>query len=466
MDLNKIKKIYFVGIGGIGLSAVAKMMLLKRKKVFGSDLNLSEITDDLKRKGAKIFKGHKEENLPNDTDLLVYSPAVPEDNPERKKANKLNIPQFSYPEFLGLLSKNYFTIAISGTNGKSTTASMLGLILERANLDPTVIVGTKIKKWGGNLRVGKSRYFVVEACEWKGHMLNLFPKMIILTNIERDHLDYYKNLNRIITTFQKYVNKLPKTGILIFNADDKNLKKLKVKCKTITYGIDNKSDIMAKNIKKENQRLQFDLIKKGIFSEKIKLKIFGKFNIYNALAALSGALVLGVKPKIIKKALENFGGIWRRFEILNPDKDGYLSGFKPKITLISDYAHHPTAIFETIKTAIEVYSKRRIVVVFQPHLYSRTKNLFADFVKSFDLADLVIIAEIYSPPGREKNNWDISSKDLVREIRKRKKTVFYASDLEETKKKMLNCLQPNDVVLIMGAGDIYQVANDLASNKR
>jgi len=482
MDFNKIKKIYFVGIGGIGLSAIAKMMLAKKKKVFGSDLKMSEITTDLRKQGAKIFKGHKRENLASDTDLLIYSPAVPENNPERIKARKLGIPQFSYPEFLGMLSRQYFTIAISGTNGKSTTTSILGLILEKAGFDPTVIVGSKVPQWKGNSRLGKSAFnirvnprlypresafLVVEACEWRAHMLNLQPKIIVLTNIEKDHLDYYRNLNHIIKTFQKYINKLPKNGILVFNADDKNLKKLKPKSKKITYGIKNRADVSAKNIALKNGKQEFDIIYSKLKIH-VSTSIPGLFNVYNMLAAVSTALALNIKPKKIKESLESFFGIWRRFEIINADKCGYLRKFTPKITLISDYAHHPTAIFKTIKAVKEFYPNRRIVSVFQPHLHSRTKKLFNDFVKSFDLADLIIISEIYDVAGRDNIDRDISSKDLVKEIslrfknRKLKsKIIFYGRNLKETKEILLKNIKPNDVVLIMGAGDIYKIVNNL-----
>ncbi len=465
MNLNKIKKIHFIGIGGIGVSAIAKMMILLNKKVSGSDLVSSEITNDLKKKGAKIFIGHQKKNLKKDVDLVIYSPAVPKNNPEREKAKKLKIPQFSYPEFLGEISKNYFTITVSGTHGKTTTTALIGLILEKAGLDPTVIVGSLVKNFSyGNLRFGQSKYLIVEGCEWRAHMLKLKPKIIVLTNLEQDHLDYYKDLNDIIFHFQKYIDKLPIDGKIILNIDDENLlKKLLPHRKVISYGIKKPADVMAKNIKIGAGFQKFDLVADSNFYDlKLKInnlnsKIPGIFNIYNFLAASTCALALGVNPKIIKDVLENFSGVWRRFEV----HDLKIKNLKLKI--VSDYAHHPTAVKNTIVAAKEFYPKKRIFVVFQPHHHHRTKTLFNEFVKSFDDVDLAIISEIYSVAGREeKKDQDISSKDLVKEIIKRTgKKIIYAKDLKETKKFILENLQDDDVLLIMGAGDIYKIIDKL-----
>lgn len=457
MNLNSIKRIHLIGIGGIGNSAIAKLMLAQNKIVSGSDLMPSEIIEELEKNGVKIFIGHQAKNLNKETDLVVYSPAVPEDNPERQKVFELKIPQLSYPQFLGELSKKRFTIAVSGTNGKSTTTALLGLFAEMAGLDPLVIVGSKVPRWNGNLRIGDSQYFIVEACEWRAHMLNLQPKVIVLTNLEEDHLDYYCDINHIIKTFQDYIENLPEDGLLILNADDSNLTKLRPKCRVATYGIKNKADVMAKNIVIKDGRQEFDLFHHSKFIIHISLNIPGLFNIYNALAAITCALNLGVNPEIIKKILENFYGIWRRFERKE------LKIKKLKLEIISDYAHHPTAVAGTIKAAREFYPKKRIVAVFQPHHRNRTKKLFEEFVKSFDQADLVIISEIYDVAGRErKGDIDISSEDLVKAIinyQKGIKKVFYCRDLSETKKQLLEIIQPNDVVLVMGAGDIYKIVN-------
>lgn len=429
---NEIKKIYFVGIGGIGVSALAKLFSAYGRpaegwKVSGSDKYSSEITDELKKQGIKVYIGHKEKNLDSDTDLVIYSPAVPSEIPERKKATELKIKQLSYPEVLGLISKDKYTIAISGTHGKSTTTAMLGLILAGAGFDPTVIVGSKVGPFKySNLRIGKSKYFVVEACEWRAHMLNLRPRIIILTNIEPDHLDYYKTFKNLKETFKEYVSNLPKNGLLVTNTDDKTCQEIakSAKCKVVNY-----------------RRL-------GL---RLNLRVPGRFNRYNALAASTCALELGVKPEIIKKTLADFKGIWRRFEKVGEYKDALI---------FSDYAHHPTAIKETLKAAKELYPDKRLVVAYQPHHFDRTKKLFKEFTKAFDFADLVILSEIYDVPGREAVK-KISSEDLVREIRKRNIQAIFTKDLKRTKRVLLENLKRNDLILIMGAGDIYNLSTSL-----
>ncbi|MBI4652693.1 UDP-N-acetylmuramate--L-alanine ligase [Candidatus Kuenenbacteria bacterium] len=473
MKLNDIKKVHIIGIGGIGVSAVAKMMLKLGKKVTGSDLNSSEIAQTLKSRGVLIYSKHRKENLSLDTDLVIYSSAVPKDNPERIQAKILNIPQLSYPEFLGELSKEKYTIAISGTNGKSTTTSILGLILEKAKFDPLVIVGSKVNQssWDENLRMGKSNsctrknsvqdeYFVVEACEWQANMLNLHPQIIVLTNIEEDHLDYYKDINDIRKTFQKYIEKLPKNGILIINGDDKNIqlilkkiKQRKKKIKIITFGQNKKANFQISVSQKKYGVNKFAIQNNKIKKEFI-LQVPGLFNIYNAVAASVVALKLGVPLNVIKNVLANFKGIWRRFEKIG-EKNGAI--------IISDYAHTPTAISGTILAAKDFYPFRRIVVVFQPHHRDRTKKLFNGFIKSFNQADFLILNEIFDVEGREdKKDKDISSKDLIKEIKKRpalkNKQVLYAKDIKETKKLILKNLKLNDLILLLGAGDIYKIS--------
>ena len=419
------KKIYFVGIGGIGVSALAKLFLVYGKQIAGSDKYSSEITDDLQKKGIKVYIGHEDTNLDSDTDLVIYSAAVGPEIPERKKATELGIKQLSYPKALGLITKSKDTIAISGTHGKSTTTAMLGLILTEAGLDPTVIVGSKVKHptFDENVRIGRGKYFVVEACEWRAHMLNLKPKIIVLTNIESDHLDYYKTFKNLKNAFKEYVGRLPKNGLLIFNADDKNCIETakSARCKTVGYSIKSGLDF--------------------------SLQIPGRFNIYNALAASTCALRLGIKPEIIRKTLANFKGIWRRFEKIGEYKGALI---------FSDYAHHPTAVKETLRAAKEKYPQRRLVVVYQPHHFDRTKRLFREFTKAFDLADLVILNEIYDVPGRESAK-KISSRDLVGELKKRKIKAVFARDLKETKEFLLKNIRRGDLVLIMGAGDIYKL---------
>jgi UDP-N-acetylmuramate--alanine ligase len=435
---------YFIGIGGIGVSALARYFLLKGNNVIGSDIFQSEITDDLEKLGAKIIVGkHKENKFVESADAVIFSPAIPKNNPELMQAKKIGIPCESYPQALGRITKDHFTIAISGTHGKSTTTAMIGLLLEKAGFDPTVIVGTRLKEFGNsNCRVGNSKYLVIEADEHYASFLNYSPKIIVLTNIDLDHLDFYKNLNNIIKTYRQYFNLLPDNGFLVINKDDKNTIEA-------VSGIDN---------------LKFELKEFSLYqkeAEKIKkvLKIPGEHNVLNALAALTVGRILGISDKIILKSLGNYKGSWRRFEI----KEIY----KPKrITLVSDYAHHPREIEATIKAAREKYKGRKIWCVFQPHQYQRTYYLFDEFVDLFKRinVDRFIITDIYDVAGREddKIKRAVSSQKIINKVNK--KFTFYVPN-----GKIIKYLEENlpdkSVLLIMGAGDIYKLENYLFNLK-
>ncbi|HPO68435.1 MAG TPA: UDP-N-acetylmuramate--L-alanine ligase [Candidatus Pacearchaeota archaeon] len=438
------KHIHFIGIGGIGVSALAQYYLSLGFKVSGSDLNSSEITELLKKKGAEIFIGpHFEKNIKEPIDMVIYSPAVKKNNPELKKAKEIqrrnsHLKILSYPQALGELTKKYFTIAISGTHGKSTTTAMTSLILEKAGFDPTVIIGTKLKEFdNSNFRLGKSKYLIIEADEWQASFLNYWPQIIVITNIEKEHLDYYKNLKQILETYKKYIKHLPKNGFLIINKDDKNIKKIISEFKDYIFFI---KEVSIKD--KEAEKI-----------EEI-LKVPGKHNVFNALCALSVARILNISDEISFKALSKYKGAWRRFE------EKKIKINKKNINVIFDYAHHPTEINATLKATREKFKNKRIVCIFQPHQYQRTYYLFNDFVKVFKEAkiDKIIITDIYDVAGREKINIKekINSEKLVKKINK--KTVIYLP-----KNKILNYLEKNlnknDILIIMGAGDIYQFFN-------
>ncbi len=445
-------RIYFIGIGGIGVSALARYYLAQGHKIFGSDLVSSEITNALRKKGAKLLLGkHNSKNISRDIDLVIYSLAVPKDNPELKKAKKLKIKCLSYPQALGELTKKYFTIAVSGTHGKSTTTSLIGLILVKAGLDPTIIVGTKLKEFGdSNCRVGKSQYLVIEADEYFASFLDYWPKIIVLTTIEADHLDYYKNLNNILKTFREYILHLPKDGYLIANNNDKNIKK-------IVQKFSRKKIAIAKNI-----RYYFLKQKEAKKLKKI-LKIPGEHNISNALAALTVARILRIPDKISFQALSEYRGSWRRFE----EKTIKLKAKSCK--LISDYGHHPTEIRVTLKAAREKYPKKEIWVVFQPHQYQRTYYLFNDFVKVFKQApvDKLIITDIYDVAGREtpKIKKKITSEKLIKAIKK-PWAIYLKKD--EILDYLKEGLKGGEVIIIMGAGDIYNLTLSLTklANKK
>ncbi len=455
MSINILKKIHFVGIGGIGISATAKLMALKGKTVSGSDYQASEITKDLEGMGIKVFIRHNKKNLFSDTDLLVHSLAIPLENPELLKAKKLKIPILTYPELLGELMKGNLGIAVAGTHGKSTTTAIIGFILEQAGLDPTVIIGSKLKAFKGNVRLGKSKYFVVEADEYGRGFLKLFPQIAVITNIEEDHLDYYQDLEDIISAFKKFTNQTKET--LIVNGDDKNILKIvgSLKGKEIlTFGQKVGVDLRVTNVAISKAATNFKVIFKGNPLGRFSLRLPGTFNVYNALGAIGATLQLGVPIAKIKKGLSEFSGLWRRFEQVGKYKEAMI---------ISDYAHHPTAIRNTIEATRQFFPKKKIIAVFQPHQHSRTKKLFKNFIAAFDKADLVILSEIFDVAGRENFDQDISSKDLAKVIRKRGKTVFYAKNLKKTRDLILENIRKDDIVLIMGAGNIYKLANELAS---
>ena len=426
VDLIKIKKAHFVGIGGVGVSAIARMMLAEGKIVGGSDVSDSAIIDELRKLGANIFLGHSADNIADDVDLVVYTPAVTVDNPELKKATELGIPMLSYPEMLGLISKDKYTIAVSGAHGKTTTTAMIAKILIDAKKDPTVIVGSLLKDHKSNFVAGKSGYFVVEACEYKKSFLNLNPKIIIITNIDNDHLDYYGNLENIKKAFGEFAAKLPEDGYLICDPNDKNLKEIveNVKCKIIDYTkIDNN----------------------------FNLKIPGEHNMKNAQAAMAAAEILGVDSKKAENSLKSFEGTRRRFEFKGETKNG--------VFVYDDYGHHPTEIKATLKGAREFFGGKKIWCVFQPHLYSRTKLLFDDFGKSFGDADEIILADIYA--AREPKDEGINSKMLAEEITKNGGRARYMESFEKITDFLAENAKKGDVVITMGAGDIFKIGENL-----
>jgi UDP-N-acetylmuramate--alanine ligase len=422
MFLDKYQNVHCIGIGGIGISGIAKFLHSKGKTVSGSDAYRSNVTDGVVAAGISVFIGHDARVINSDIDLIVYSEAVPEENEERMKAKELGIPQLGHFDFLGELSKEYRTICITGTNGKSTTTAMTGKIFEDAEKDPTVFVGTLVPGWElGNVRVGESDILIIEGDEYKQKMVKLFPETTVITNIEEDHLDVYRDLDHIVQTFQELADKTK--GLVITNSDDPNSKK-----------------ITAKNLKTFGH----------ILAEDIELKVPGAFNRMNALAATMAAREYEIDDLTIASSLAEFSGVWRRFERVG-DFNGAI--------IISDYGHHPTAIAGTLVAAREFFPGQRIVLCFQPHQHSRTKALFDDFVESFKGADLVILPEIYHVEGRNEEEGKISSRDLLNALGD--STALYAHDLEETEKLLRKEVKPGDVVLIMGAGNIDDVARKL-----
>ncbi len=465
--IKNLNKAHCIGAGGIGVSAVAKLLHLNGVKVTGYDNAKSEITAQLEVMGIGMRYGDEHQNLKSDIDLVIYSSAVPKNHPERVAAAKAKVKEFSYFEFLGKFSADYETIAVAGTHGKSTTTAMLGLIAEAAGLDPTVIVGSLVKTFPyGNLRVGKSKLLIVEACEYEEHFLELHPQGLIITNIEADHLDYFKNLDAITQAFRKLINLLPEDGMLVLNNDNEICHNMDFfKDIFITrFGIKEKATYRAENLRQSGGWNNFDLVKYGAKGTRtladMGLKIPGAHNVANALAAASMALEWGVEPRVIKNTLEDFGGIWRRFERIG----GYNGA-----TIFSDYGHHPTAIRATVQAARDFYNGRRVVLVFQPHHHNRTKELFNEFVDSLVLPDVSVVADIYDVAGREAEaDQNVTSENLVAKMKSknlgRANQFIWSGDVPSTKILLEKIIKPDDIVIIMGAGNIYRIANELISN--
>jgi len=432
--LDHVKKIHFIGVGGVGVSAIARMARLKGIKVTGSDVSMNKMAERIQTIHGKIFIGHKRENLAQDTDMVVYSPAITSDNPEMIYAKELNIPTYSYPEILGMISKDMYTIAVSGTHGKTTTTSMLAELFIYGNLDPTVVVGGLLKKQEDNFVLGNSKYFIVEACEYKESFLNLTPNILIILNIDNDHLDYYGTMENVKIAFKKMVEKIHEDGYIIYNGDDKNV-----------------LDVL-KDTNTGAKKLNYLEVKANI-----KLSVPGEHNLKNAKAAFTVARLTGITENTALKILKDYTGTWRRFDFMgNTEKDALI---------YNDYGHHPTEIKTTIKAAKEQYPNNKLFVVFQPHLYSRTKLLLNDFATAFDLADEVIITDIYG--SREKDDHTVHAKDLVNVINESirliggRTSVRYISNFDDIKKYLELKTKKDDIILLQGAGDVYKIGEQI-----
>lgn len=423
--LKNIQTAHFIGIGGIGVSAVARLMLSRGVKVSGSDRAGSPLTEKLESEGAIVFVGHDAKHVSEKCDLVVYSPAVPDNNPELASAKERGVQALSYPEALGMISRGMRTIAISGTHGKTTTTAMIAEILVGAHRDPTVIVGSLLKS-GTNFIAGKSDLFVVEACEYKRSFLQLSPEILVITNIDNDHLDYYGNIEGVQKAFGEIVQKVPESGVIICNPFDPRVEPslLGAKAHVVDYTKENLSALLA---------------------------VSGEHNKMNARAAIAVARILGVDEALANELVAQFTGTWRRMEYKGKMENGAL--------VYDDYAHHPTEIEATLQGFRARYPDRRIWVIFQPHLYSRTKLLLADFAKSFGDANEVIVAPIYA--AREAPDPSISADILVWEIAKNHFSPRAMGDFASIEKYIRESAFPNDVIITMGAGDIYKVGEAL-----
>jgi UDP-N-acetylmuramate--alanine ligase len=450
---GKVRHIHFVGIGGIGMSGIAELLLNLGYHISGSDLRRTEVTEHLSDIGGRIFLRHRPQNI-NGADVVVFSSAVKDDNPEIVEAGERAIPVIPRAEMLAQLMRLKYGVAVAGAHGKTTTTNMIGSILSKGGLDPTVIIGGRLNQWGGsNARLGSSDFLVAEADESDGSFLALSPSMAVITNIDYEHIDFYRSMDNLRKTFVDFINKVPFFGRAILCLDDKEVQGLipKLTKSYLTYGLNPQSDIRASEIEKEGLNTSFDVIFKDTLMGKINICIPGDHNVLNALAAVAVGLELDIDFEYIREGLKGLGGLRRRFEIKD-ERGG--------IIFLDDYGHHPTEIVATITTAKECWPDRRLVLIFQPHRYTRTKALWDKFVIAFNQADLLIITPIYG--AGEEPIPGVDSRVLYQGIKDHgHRAVNFCPYKEDVISLLLDEVRPGDLVLTLGAGDINLVGTEL-----
>ena len=452
IDFSRPVHVHFIGIGGISMSGLAEILLNRKFTVSGSDAKESDLTAHLAKKGANVICGQSAANITKDIDVVVYTAAISEDNPELSAARAGNIPCLTRAQLLGQIMQNYDTpIAVSGTHGKTTTTSMISEILLAADTDPTLSIGGILPSICGNIRVGNSPLFVTEACEYTNSFLSFFPKIGIILNIEEDNMDFFKDLQDIRESFRKFASLLPEDGTLIINGDIENLEELtgSLKCRVITYGSDASCDYYPEEITfDEFARPSYCLCRKGT-RRNFTLGVSGRHNVYNSMAAIALADILNIPDDRVRESLASFHGTDRRFQ-LKGECDG--------VTIIDDYAHHPTEISATLSAAAN-FPHKKLWCVFQPHTYTRTKAFLSQFAASLSAADHVVLADIYA--AREKNLLGISSKDLQKELLKLGVKCDYFPSFEEIENFLKKNYSPGDLLITMGAGDVVNIGEDL-----
>lgn len=449
INLKEYRNIHCIGIGGVGLSAIAEILISRGYNVSGSDMNESEITERLKESGAIIYNNHRKENVEN-ADLIIYSAAIAEENPEIVRARERNLPIASRAEVLGVLMDEYaVSIAISGTHGKTTTTSMVSLVLEAARLDPTILVGGQLAEIGGNVKVGQSDYFVTEACEYRDSFLELRPNIEVILNIDSDHLDYFKDIDHIVNSFEKFAMNVPSNGkIIAYDSNPFVSEVIRDRNNVVTYGYNETSDFVIKDVRFDEDGMpSFMVLHRGIETP-VHLAVPGEHNILNSVAAFACCVTIGVDETITGNTLGNYRGTQRRFDIVGITKSG--------VKIVDDYAHHPTEIKATLAAAHNI-PHQKLWILFQPHTYTRTLALFNQFADAFVQADVLVLADIYA--AREKDIYNISSEKLAAEIEKQHgdKEVHYMDSFEGIRDFVISNAEKGDLVITMGAGDIYKV---------
>jgi len=446
------KKMHFIGIGGIGMSGLAQILLEKGYHVSGSDVVKSGQVGKLEELGACIKVGHSGQNVVG-ADVVIVSSAISINNPEVKAAIKRGIPILHRSEMLALLMKNTKGIAVSGTHGKTTTTSIVSLLLERAGLDPTIVIGGILDQFGSNAKLGGGDYMVAEADESDGSLVRLAPHIAIVTNIEADHMDYYSDVNQIKETFGRFLGRLPKDGLAILCTDDHNVHELAdhYHGKKLTYGLNNGAYLKAVKIEYSGMGSSFMVVNRGLEVGRCRLNVPGTHNIYNALAAIGLGLEMGIDMEVIRNSLLEFKGANRRFQIVS-NHGGMV--------VVDDYAHHPTEIMATLSAARRIHGNGRIISVFQPHRFTRTQYFLELYGKSFFNSDCVIVTDVYS--AGEKPIPNISGELVANALKKYgHQDVYYIPKIQDVPSFVLDSADENDFVITLGAGDVWKVAYSL-----
>ncbi len=445
--MKKIKRVHMVGIGGSGMSGIAEVLLNLGYSVSGSDLSQGETVKRLKNLGAEVSVGHKQENV-GKADVVVYSSAISEDNPEIVEAKKRGIPVIPRAEMLAELMRLKTALLVAGTHGKTTTTSLLGTVFKEAGLDPTVIIGGRLNAYGTNALLGKGEYLIAEADESDGSFLCLFPIMSIVTNIDADHMDFYPDIESIKDAFVRFLNLIPFYGINVVCGDDKNIREIlpRVKRPVMTYGLGEDNFIQGK-ILDIGASSVFKVLVDGKEWGEVSLSLPGKHNVLNALGVIGLSLYVDIPKEAILKGLSGFKGVGRRLE---------KRGERDNVVVIDDYGHHPTEISKTLDALCELYPDKRVVVVFQPHRFTRTKALFGEFCRCFKRAEVLLVTEIY--PASEEPIVGVNGENLARGIRQFTGVdVIFCEDLQGCLEKLYEVARPGDVVLTLGAGNVWKV---------
>jgi len=452
----KSKHYFLIGIGGIGMQAVARLLKAGGHQVAGSDINEFETRSDLELAGITVYIGHDVAHITKDIDEVLYSAAIPKDNPEIEQAKALGIPLRKRLEVVGDLMKEKIGVAISGTHGKTTTTTMIAMIMQAAGRQPTALIGAEVRTLKSNFMLGSGPIMIVEACEYDRSFMDLRPKIIVLTNIEADHLDYYKDLEDIKQAFVEFIKLLPKDGVVIGNGDDANVREVVERAnppKVVWAGFGENNQIRATNLEFVEGSLYFSMN-----GSRLHLHVPGRHNVHNAVLAWAVARELGVDNPTVEHALhDEFRGAARRFEILGTTKG---------ITFMDDYAHHPTEVQALLEGAKQYFRGRRLMVIFHPHQYSRTRLLLNDFANSFHDADLVIVAPIYAVRDSDADKKSINSEQLVEAINQVSDNAKYLGDFAAIEDFLIRELKPGDVVLTLGAGEANLFGRELLDKLR